>query len=374
MILTLIIAFFSLIALMIIHEFGHFIIAKKFGVRVDEFGIGYPPRIFGKKFGETIYSINWLPLGAFVRIYGEEGGVDDYRSFLGQAIWKRVLIVLGGVIAFWLAAIVIFSVVFLIGADLPIADGDYTGLQNPKVVIISTSANSPAQLAGLKDKDIILSIIDSNSQVKKIDSISDFQEASKNNVGKEITLNINRKGQELIVSLIPRLNPPPGEGSVGVGLSRTATLIKKSAWYMAPVQGTVYTWETTVNALKGLWQVFTNLTSGKGAPQGAEFAGPLGITVFLAQAANLGVGFFLYFIGSISVFIAIFNLFPIPALDGGKFVFLMIEKIMKKPVPAKVEQIITAVFFFILISLSIFITIRFDIPRFYEYVKASFIK
>ena len=139
-------------------------------------------------------------------------------------------------------------------------------------------------------------------------------------------------------------------------------------------QGTVYTWETTVNALKGLWQVFTNLTSGKGAPQGAEFAGPLGITVFLAQAANLGVGFFLYFIGSISVFIAIFNLFPIPALDGGKFVFLMIEKIMKKPVPAKVEQIITAVFFFILISLSIFITIRYDIPRFYEYVKASFIK
>jgi regulator of sigma E protease len=106
-------------------------------------------------------------------------------------------------------------------------------------------------------------------------------------------------------------------------------------------------------------------------PQGAEFAGPLGITVFLAQAATLGLGFFLYFIGSIAVFIAIFNLFPIPALDGGKLIFLAIEKIMKKPVPEKIEQIITAIFFLILISLSIFITIKFDIPRFSDFWTSS---
>ena len=123
MFLTLLIAFFSLIVLMIIHEFGHFIIAKKFGVRVEEFGIGYPPRIFGKKFGETLYSVNLVPLGAFVKIYGEEGpdaseagsagspvyGVDDYRSFSNLPIWKRVLICLGGVLAFWVAAAIIFS-------------------------------------------------------------------------------------------------------------------------------------------------------------------------------------------------------------------------------------------------------------------------
>src|ERR1035437_1232321 len=113
-IITLIVAFLSLIALMIIHEFGHFIIAKKFGVRVDEFGIGYPPRIYGKKIGETIYSINWLPLGAFVRIYGEEGGVDDYRSFQNLKIWQRFLIMIGGVAAFWIAAVIIFSIVFAI--------------------------------------------------------------------------------------------------------------------------------------------------------------------------------------------------------------------------------------------------------------------
>ena len=150
-----------------------------------------------------------------------------------------------------------------------------------------------------------------------------------------------------------------------------ATIINKSTWYKAPIDGAIFTWNTTIDALKGLYLTFSMLFSGKGAPAGAEFAGPLGITVFLAQAANLGAGFFLWFIGSISVFIAIFNLFPIPALDGGKLIFLAIEKVMKKPVPIKVEQIITAVFFFILIALSLFITIRFDIPRFWDFLQSS---
>ena len=113
-ILILAVAFLSLIVLMIIHEFGHFIIAKKFGIRVDEFGVGYPPRMFGKKIGETIYSINWIPLGAFVRIHGEEGGLDDYRSFSSLKIWKRVLIIIGGVAAFWVTAMIIFSIVFVV--------------------------------------------------------------------------------------------------------------------------------------------------------------------------------------------------------------------------------------------------------------------
>jgi regulator of sigma E protease len=123
--------------------------------------------------------------------------------------------------------------------------------------------------------------------------------------------------------------------------------------------------------LGGLYTVLSNLITGKGAPQGAEFAGPLGITIFLANAASYGIGFFLYFIGIISVFIAIFNLFPIPALDGGKLIFLLIEKIKGKPVSAEVEQGITFVFFMIMIALSIFITIKFDVPRFSDFLKSS---
>ena len=369
-ILILAVAFLSLIALMIIHEFGHFIIAKKFGVRVDEFGIGYPPRIFGKKIGETIYSINWLPLGAFVKIYGEEGGVDDLRSFQNLKIWQRFLIMIGGVAAFWVAAMIIFSVVFAMGTDLPVSDADTQGLGNPQVKVVSVSANSPASQAGLKISDAITAII-INGVDTKISKISEFQKITGDNKGKEITLTIDRFGKSFDVNLTPRVNPPAGDGSVGVGLERMATLIKKSSWYMAPVQGVVYTWQTTVNALVGLYSVFTNLFTGKGAPQGAEFAGPLGITVFLANAASYGLGFFLYFIGMISVFIAIFNLFPIPALDGGKIIFLIIEKIKGKPVSVKVEQGITMSFFIILITLSLFITIRFDVPRVYDFLKSA---
>jgi len=369
-ILILVVAFLSLIILMIIHEFGHFIIAKKFGVRVEEFGIGYAPRIYGKKIGETIYSINWLPLGAFVRIYGEEGGVDDYRSFQNLKIWQRVLIVIGGVAAFWIAAIIIFSIVFAMGTDLPVGDQEAQGLTNPQVKIISVSGDSPAKNAGIKIGDTIKDIKVGNA-ITKIDKTSDFQKITADNKGKQITITVERGGKTFDTALTPRVNPPAGEGSVGVGLERMATLIKKTSWYMAPVQGVIYTWQTTIDSLKGLYSTLTSLISGKGAPEGASFAGPLGITVFLANAASYGIGFFLYFIGMICVFIAIFNLFPIPALDGGKLVFLLIEKIKGKPVSAKTEQIITLVFFVILISLSLFITIKFDIPRFADFLKSS---
>ncbi|MGA2417887.1 MAG: site-2 protease family protein [Candidatus Staskawiczbacteria bacterium] len=383
-ILILVIAFLCLIALMIIHEFGHFIIAKKFGVRVDEFGIGYPPRIFGKKIGETIYSVNWIPLGAFVKIYGEEGldasdareagspvlGVDDLRSFQNLKIWQRVLIVIGGVAAFWIAAIILFSIVFAIGTDLPIGDQDVAGLTNAQVKIIDVSANSPASQAGLKIgdtiKDVKIAFVDT-----KINKIADFQKITGEEKGKQVTLTIRRGSKTFDVNLTPRLNPPVGQGSVGVGLERLATLIKKYPWYEAPVQGAIYTWQTTENALVGLCSVFAGLFEHKGLPQGAAFAGPLGITIFLANAASYGIGFFLYFIATISVLIAIFNLFPIPALDGGKLIFLLIEKIKGKPVSVKVEQGITLTFFIILICLSLFITVRFDIPRVMDFFKAS---
>src|SRR3989344_885901 len=158
MVLTLLIAFLSLIALMIIHEFGHFIIAKKFGVKVEEFGIGYPPRLFGKQFGETLYSVNLIPLGAFVKIYGEEGDVHDVKSFSNLAIWKRVLIVLGGVLAFWVASAIIFSVVFLIGATVPVGDQDVAGFEQVPISILEVQKDSPAQVSGLKAGDEIVTI------------------------------------------------------------------------------------------------------------------------------------------------------------------------------------------------------------------------
>src|SRR3990167_8553773 len=192
MMLTLLIAFFSLIVLMIIHEFGHFIIAKKFGVKVDEFGIGYPPRVLGKKIGETIYSVNLIPLGAFVKIYGEEGGVDDYRSFANLTIWKRILIVLGGVIAFWIASAIIFSVAFMIGAHIPIGDQDVIGVNTTELKIMTVLENSPADNAGLQIGDEIVKGFSNGSEIT-INKIVDFQQFIQANKGKPVTLGIERE-------------------------------------------------------------------------------------------------------------------------------------------------------------------------------------
>jgi regulator of sigma E protease len=369
-IIILALAFLSLIALMIIHEFGHFIIAKKFGVRVEEFGVGYPPRIFGKKFGDTIYSINWIPLGAFVRIYGEEGGVDDYRSFAGLKIWQRVLIVIGGVAAFWIASIVIFSVLFAMGSDLPISDDQVMGVTNPRLTIIEVQANSAADEAGLKKGDVVTAI-NAGGIETPIDTVTKFREVTSQNKGNEIGLEVLRNGKSQEVLLTPKADVAEGEGPVGVGIQRMATLIEKYPWYQAPVQGVIYTWQVTVGTIVGLWAIFSQLFAGQGMPEGAQFAGPLGITVFLANAASYGVGFFLYFIGSLSVAVAVFNLFPIPALDGGKLIFLIIEKIKGKPISVQVEQGVTVFFFFLLIVMSIYITVRFDIPRFSNYFTSA---
>ncbi len=363
---------------MIIHEFGHFVIAKKFGVRVEEFGIGYPPRLFGKQFGDTLYSVNLVPLGAFVKIYGEEGGVDDYRSFSGLAIWKRVLIVLGGVIAFWLASIVIFSIVFLIGASVPVNDQDVAGFTDTSVTVMKVESGSPADAAGLQPGDELLEVksmryesAQAGPEVLPINKVSDFQSFVKAHESEQLELLIERRGEQMRLPISPRVNPPEGQGPTGIVLERFANIIKKVPWYQAPFYGTVYTAKVTWQVLVGIWDVVVNMFTGKGMPGGAELAGPVGITIFLARAVDYGIGFFLYFIGSISVLLAIFNLFPIPALDGGKLVFLTIEKIKGRPVSERVEQTLTIFFFVLLISMSLFITIKFDFPRVAEFWKAG---
>ncbi len=358
MLFTIIIAFVSLIGLMILHEFGHFIVANKFGVKVEEFGIGYPPRIFGKKIGETIYSLNLLPFGAFVKIQGEIGGIESARSFSGKPIYQRVLIILAGVISFWLIAAVLFSIVMGLGAPTAISDEENGSLVDPKVQIAGISSGSPAAISGLKVGDTIIEVKSQKSKVKSINKVKELQEFTEENKGEEIVLTVERGKEIFTVSLVGRILPPSGEGPLGVALVRTA--IKNYHGFQAIWQGILATINLTYAIIQGYWQAIGNLI--KGLPSGVQMMGPVGVVSLFAQVNQMGINYFLQFVGMIAIYFAIFNVLPIPAVDGGKLLFLVIEAVRKKPVSEKIEQNITALCFSVLIILMIFVTIK-DVMR-----------
>jgi regulator of sigma E protease len=336
MILTIIIAFFSLIGLMTLHEFGHFITAKKFGVKVEEFGIGYPPRIVGKKIGETIYSLNWLPFGAFVKMPGEIEHLEDSASFFKKPVWQRMLIVLAGVISFWFVSFLIFSFI-------------PTG-----VSVFGVATSSPASLVGLTTGDVIQKISVGNIDYP-VFTINEAQKVISDNKGKEIVIDIQRGKTKSSLTVVPRILPPPGEGSLGIGLAYGAAQ-RNYPWYQAPLKGLLRTYEFTVEIPTGWAKAITNAT--KGQPTGVQFVGPVGIFSMFLDAAKQGIQYFFLFLALVSLYMAVFNILPIPSVDGGKFLFLIIEALRKKPISQKIEQNVTAACFGLLILLMIFVTVK----------------
>lgn len=357
MIFTILIAFISLIGLIVLHELGHFILAKKFGVRVEEFGIGYPPRLIGKRIGETIYSLNLLPFGAFVKLPGEIGEAGDERSFSSQSVGKRALIAFGGVASFWAVSIILLTGVMILGMPTAITDEEDGSLINPKVQIAMVSSGSPAEKAGLQAGDAIKQLT-IGSQELEVNKVKELQEFTNDHRGEEVTATIERGKEVFNISLVPRLSPPQGEGAMGVGLVRTA--IKSYAWWEAPWRAISATWGLTVTVILGWAQALKNVLSG--LPSGAQMMGPVGIFDLFTQVSQLGVVYFLQFIAIISVNLALFNIVPIPAVDGGKLLFLGIEAVRRKPVSQKVEQSLTTFFFGLLIMLMVWVTIK-DIIR-----------
>lgn len=359
MVLLVVVSFFSLIGLLVLHELGHFMIAKKFGVKVEEFGIGYPPRLFAKKIGSTVYSLNLLPFGAFVAMPGEIGKREEAGSFSGAKLSHRILIALGGVLSFWVLASIIFSIVMFVGAPTAVGDDSVYDNNNPQVQIASVSADSPAQKAGLRAGDIVLKIQtqDSANSVQ-IDKTKQLQDFISQNQGKSVVLTIQRGKEIFDVNLMPRVNPPAGEGSMGVGLIRI--IIMKYSFYEAPLRGVEATGNVTISAVMGWAAAIAKVSHG--TPSGVQLVGPIGIVNLFTQMGELGFIYFFQFVGIVSVYLALGNLLPIPAADGGKFIFLLLEGIRKKPVPEIIEQRITSVCFFLLVLLLVWVSIK-DIIR-----------
>ncbi len=356
MILGILIVFFSIILLIVLHELGHFLVAKKFGVKVEEFGIGIPPRIFGKKIGETIYSLNWIPIGAFVSIYGEDKKIQDPRSFSEKPIWQRFLIVVAGVVSFWLVAIVLLSIMSVMGLPAAFDDTD-TEIQNTTVQVLRIEKDSPAQLAGIKTGDIIRKIED-----QEIDKMYQVQETTKKYAGQEILVLIERDQELIEKSIILRefkenfFDDIEGYPFLGVEISRVG--IKKYSWYEAPVQGFLMTGRLTGLVVINLGDVVYRLIIREPMPDEFEVVGPIGIGVMAFQFLEKGLFDYLFLIVLISISLAIFNLLPIPALDGGRILFLIIEKIKGKPINKELEKKLIGYSFILLLCLFVFVTFR----------------
>lgn len=350
-----IIAIASLVILVALHELGHFLAAKAYNVKVDEFGIGIPPRLFGKKIGETVYSLNLLPIGAFVKIFGADKKERDKRSFSEKTVFQRAMIVLGGVIAFWVVAFMILTVVMILGMPSVIDDGKAS--ENAQVVIVEVTEGMSASEAGLIPGDIIKSLkSESEYDIFAIDRVSDVQEYLLTNKGERIVMVIARGND-----FLPEVITPNNEGLIGVGLVRTE--IVNHPFYIAPLYGAEATIQLTRGIVSSLFETVRGAVLRQSLPENVQFVGPVGIVSEIAVTAlQRGITHYLWIIAVIAVSLGIINLLPIPALDGGRFLFLLIEKMKGSPLSQKAEQSLISVSFILLLLVFAVITFQ-DIQR-----------
>lgn len=374
--------FLAIVGLSIVvffHELGHFILAKIFKIRVEEFGLGYPPRVCGfvrsskKKFRfkffwgkdepleaktRTIYSLNWIPFGGFNKLKGELGekSNDDSDSFFAQVWWKKALVAAGGVLMNIFLAFFIFALCYFIGLPQDVEQINGGKILRPVGIQIGmVMPDSPADQAGLKIGDIILAL--DSQEFKQVKEIQDYIETKLNQ-----SLEIKVKRQKEIINQVVNVVPSKQifddmkepRGVIGISLSQT--VIVSYPWYKSIVLGVKTTISLTGRLFHGLWLILKNLVVHQ--QMIGQLLGPVGITTMASDMARVGFIYLLQFIGLLSVAIGVFQLIPFPALDGSRIVFSIIEGVRRKPINSKIELISINIGFYILLLLLLFITVR----------------
>ncbi len=367
--MTSILIFLAVLSvLVLVHELGHFLVARALGVKADEFGLGFPPRALGfvrlngrwKKVGakeeiaykNTILSLNWLPLGGFVRLKGEQGeAANEHDSFISKPAWGRLLILAAGVIMNWLLAAAIFSGGFMIGIPAETSDLPPQAIvRDQKVQITETLADAPAERAGLISGDFLLAINGTTvATVEGAKAILQQQVA-----GTAITLAIERdhKQQNILTesAYIPALQGP------GLGVALADTGIVRFPWYQAISQGVSVTYSYTKLILQAFGKLVTDLFLARGVSP--DVSGPVGIAVMTGKIASNGWWAVLQFAALLSINLAIVNFLPIPALDGGRALFVVIETIRQKRNNLKFEATLHRLGFLLLLFLVAVVTLH----------------
>ncbi|KKU48545.1 hypothetical protein A3H10_02645 [Candidatus Uhrbacteria bacterium RIFCSPLOWO2_12_FULL_46_10] len=347
----------TLLILVLVHEFGHFGAARWFGVAVDEFGFGFPPAIFKKRLGQTVYSFNWIPLGGFVRIRGEERTVVGPDSFSSQSPWRRAVIIVAGIVMNLAVVVFLFTIGYAVGLPQELGESLPAGarLSDVQHYIAATLPQSPAD-GILESGDAIVSI---DGQI--FASLSDLQSYIRDHANSKLDLVIKRNLEYRTVTIQPTLLKFRDQEVYGIGVSLFTTATVSYPWYKAPVEATRLTARLFSLIATTLGELVVGLF--RGAPASIDVTGPVGIAVLSGKVSSLGWIYILQFVAILSLNLAFINLLPFPALDGGRLLFIFIEIIRRRPVSAELEGRIHSLGFTVLIILVVVVT-YFDLKRF----------
>lgn len=359
--ITILIFVAVLAVLVLAHEWGHFFMARRAGCKVDEFGFGFPPRLWGWKRGDTLYTINLLPLGGFVRIHGE-GGEDthtDPHSFQHKSALWRLGIIAAGVIMNLVVAIVLFGIVAGVGMEreVPSTLPAYAQVENQRVLVVNAAPDLAAARAGIQNGDIVRGV--SGVATSSL-TVATFREALQTSSSVMLTIERNGALQSIAVTPEPLANTAPVRLGVGVVVVDVGTI--SYPWYSTPWIGVRDTWTSLRDTVLGFGSLISGLIARvPGAADGVS--GPVGIAVFTGEIARSGLVPLLYLMGFLSVSLAFINILPIPALDGGRILFIIIEKLRRgRKVHANTENLAHAIGFLILLAIIALVTYR-DIIR-----------
>lgn len=354
MFFTILLFLALLSALVLVHEFGHFIAARKSGMTVEEFGLGFPPRLFGWKSKKgTLWSVNLIPLGGFVKIKGEsDGDVNAPDSFATQSWFKRFAVVIAGVVMNLVLAWALFSAGFLFGLPSIVEDGVEAGaiVSDRTISIVEVLDGSAADVAGLEVGDRLLTIdgtgYESGSEAR--DALVPHEDAS------PISVMIVRHGETQTINVTPMYVEELGRDGVGVAIVETGFV--RYPWYVAPGKGLQATVASTADVVGGFAGLVTGLFQKNDVA--ANLSGPVGIAVLTGQVASLGASHLVQFAAMLSINLAVINILPFPALDGGRLAFLLYEAIRRKRATPRFEQGVHAVGFAVLLLLVLVVTIK----------------
>lgn len=352
--------FAVLFVLILVHEWGHFIVAKKTGMRVDEFGIGFPPKLFGFKKGETEYTFNALPIGGFVRIWGENydeetNGLNENegsRAFSARPKWAQALVLVAGVAMNIIFAWFLLSAALMIG--VPSAADENEPGANASLTIMGVLPDSPAAEAGIPAGATVLSLSTDSSTLAS-PSPSSFRDFIVDNAGQDVKV-IYEKGSEVTEAVMMAeagiVSDDNERPAIGVSLSYTE--IAKEPIHRALYLGAIATWDSLLAIAKGLTSLLAQTVTG--TADFSQVAGPIGIAGLVGDAAEFGWTSLMLFTAMISLNLAVINLLPVPALDGGRLVFVAIEAVTKKEIPPIWAMRVNMVGFAFLMLLMILVT------------------